>query len=390
VKRLALVMVAACSSGPTADTAPPRPVTPDAAVASIPPPGTTPPVEQWLKGNTHVHAAPSGDSRTGVLEVIRWYREHAYDFIVLTDHNRVSQVNVDGIETVAAVAHASAVDGGVDAATVYYSTEGDVAVYDEGPIVLAGIELTYNPGACTAPDPEPEGKCRIHANLLGVTARPVGKVEWANRDSLLRLDSYQAAIDQAKLIGGLVQINHGQWWWGMTADLLVDLARRGVVLVEIANQQFNAWNAGDATHPSMEALWDSALTSGVDLWGVASDDAHDYEAEGGGKYPAGGGWIMVYAARDPDAILAAIAAGRFYSSTGVELARAEVVDGSLIVQVADTDPGEHTITFIGDGQVLSESQGLAARQVLSAASYVRAVVTRDDGAKAWTQPIRGP
>ena len=97
------------------------------------------PPEVWLKGSTHVHARPSGDSSTPIPDVLRWYEQHSYDFIVLTDHNRVSQVNVDGIETVAAVAHASAVDGGVDAATVYYSTEGEVAVYDEGPIVLATL-----------------------------------------------------------------------------------------------------------------------------------------------------------------------------------------------------------------------------------------------------------
>ena len=40
--------------------------------------------------------------------------------------------------------------------------------------------------------------------------------------------------------------------------------------------------------------------------------------------PAGGGWIMVDAPRDPRAILAAIEEGRFYASTGVVLARAEV------------------------------------------------------------------
>ena len=44
------------------------------------------------------------------------------------------------------------------------------------------------------------------------------------------------------------------------------------------------WNAGDAKRPSMEALWDAVLTAGGTMWGVASDDAHDYAADGSGKY----------------------------------------------------------------------------------------------------------
>ena len=171
--------------------------------------------------------------------------------------------------------------------------------------VLGGVELTYNPGVCDPPPPEPDGKCRIHANLLGVTARPEGKLEWADRDSPRRLDSYQAAIAEAGVLGGMVQINHPQWHWGLTADLLEALAARGVKLVEIANVQFSRWNAGDDRHPSMEALWDAALTAGATVWGVASDDAHDYDDDGGGSAAApgrncmaGGAWPMCAAAAE--------------------------------------------------------------------------------------------
>src|SRR5258706_12076040 len=118
-------------------------------------------------------------------------------------------------------------------------------------------------------------------------------------------------------MGGIAQINHPQWLWGMTPELLVELAHRGMPLVEIANSAFSKWNAGDATHPSTETLWDAALVRGAMLWGVASDDAHDYH--GHGKYPPGGGWIAVHARREPRAILAALAAGRFYASDGVAL-----------------------------------------------------------------------
>src|SRR6187549_2710402 len=62
----------------------------DAAVAEAP--AVTEP-ERWLRGSTHVHAKPSGDSVTAIPDVITWYESRGYDFIVLTDHNRVSELD---------------------------------------------------------------------------------------------------------------------------------------------------------------------------------------------------------------------------------------------------------------------------------------------------------
>jgi hypothetical protein len=43
---------------------------------------------RWYKGNTHTHTVNSdGDSTPD--EVVRWYREHGYHFVVLTDHTAV-------------------------------------------------------------------------------------------------------------------------------------------------------------------------------------------------------------------------------------------------------------------------------------------------------------
>ena len=48
----------------------------------------------WFKGNTHTHTLNSdGDSTPD--EVVRWYREHGYQFLVLTDHNFLT--SVDGL-----------------------------------------------------------------------------------------------------------------------------------------------------------------------------------------------------------------------------------------------------------------------------------------------------
>jgi hypothetical protein len=319
--------------------------------------------EVWLRGSTHVHARASGDSSEPNPGVIAWYEQHHYDFIVLTDHNRVSELSPTA------------------------DTRGQIALRDPhaGIIVLSGIELTHNPIGCL-PAGDRSGNCRIHVNLIGPTARPLGRIEWAERRSHQRLDMYRAALAAQAALGGIAQLNHPQWLWGMNPDLLVELAQRGVPLMEVANVAFSKWNAGDAAHPSTEALWDAALARGATLWGVASDDAHDYE--GHGKYPPGGGWVMVHARREPRAILDALASGRFYASTGVQLARAEVEGDELIVAVDPATAGSYTIDFVENGRRMDSIHGRFARRRVPPTGYLRAVVTRNDGKRAWIQPAR--
>jgi hypothetical protein len=207
---------------------------------------------------------------------------------------------------------------------------------------------------------------------------------------------YRAALLASHALGGaIVQINHPQWFWGMTGDLLAELAQRGAALVEIANVQFATWNHGDADHPSTEQLWDDVLGRGLTLWGVASDDAHDYPAPGAGnhgkghgKWPAGGGWIVVKARRDAQAILDAIATGHFYASTGVVLAKAEVSAGELVVEVEPGQPGSYDIAWIENGKQVAVDHGMHAHRALPATGYLRADVRRDDGTEAWVEPAR--
>lgn len=354
---------------PTVEPALPATPAAEAAVEPAPTPAASVPAvagadgEVWLRGSTHVHAKPSGDSSEPVASVVRWYENAGYDFIVLSDHNRVSEV-----------------DG---------STQGQRAVRNsaQGLIVLAGAELTHNRKGCEPPGDESRN-CRIHVNAIGVTARPVGKFEWTDYSSKDRVELYGRAFAAARELGAaLIQINHPNYYWGMTLDVMVQIARHAQ-LVEIANVQFAKWNAGDQDHPSTEAEWDAALAQGLAIWGVATDDAHDYREDGGGKYPAGGGWVVVKAKRDPDAILAALASGRFYASTGVTLSRAERIGDELVVEVAAESTGQHSIAFVENGKTVATTTGPSARRVLPQTGYVRAVVTRDDGKQAWVQPVR--
>ncbi|HEU4611312.1 MAG TPA: CehA/McbA family metallohydrolase [Kofleriaceae bacterium] len=363
MKRLLVACAAACSAPaspyttvPAPPASPPASPPVDAALAvDVTPPdaalATAPSDEVWLRGSTHVHARPSGDSSEPVDSVAHWYETHGYDFIVLTDHNRVSEPPPPGRL-----------------------------------IVLPGIELTHNRKGCKPPGDD-SGNCRIHVNGLGVTARPSGKLEWVDYKDTDRVVLYDKAFATARELGAsLIQINHPQYYWGMTADVMVAIGK-SAQLVEVANSQFAKWNAGDATHLSTEALWDAALAQGLTLWGVASDDAHHYAPEGG-KYPPGGGWVMVKARREPAAILAALAAGRFYASTGVMLSRAERSGDELVVEVAPDAQHHYSIAFVENGKLVETVNGPSARRAVPRSGYVRAVVTRDDGGRAWVQPVR--
>ena len=366
MKRVVALLAVSCASGPDIATTPKPPAQPpaDAQLVSVAEPDAPPvsvleppppvvaddPQATWLRGSTHVHSAPSGDSTTPTADVEVWYEKHGYDFIVLTDHNRVTVSQTSKL------------------------------------IVIPGIELTMNPASC---EPPGDGTCRIHVNGLGVTARPEGKLDWPDRSQHERVALYTRALETAKNLGtAIVQINHPNWHWGMTPELLAELGKRGAKLVEIANSQFTKWNAGDQDHPSIEVEWDAVLSAGITMWGVASDDAHQYQADGGGKYPAGGGWVVVKARRDAQAILDALTAGKFYSSTGVSLTRADVDNGELVIEVVSEPSRTYTITFIENGTVAATVNGLSARRVLPQSGYLRAVITRDDGKKAWVQPVR--
>src|SRR5260221_6341103 len=47
--------------------------------------------KQWYKGNLHTHTLNSdGDSTPA--DVVTWYREHKYNFLVLSDHNYLTEV----------------------------------------------------------------------------------------------------------------------------------------------------------------------------------------------------------------------------------------------------------------------------------------------------------
>ena len=48
----------------------------------------------WVKGNIHTHTTES-DGDADPKSVMKWYEDHEYDFLVITDHNHRTIIDFD-------------------------------------------------------------------------------------------------------------------------------------------------------------------------------------------------------------------------------------------------------------------------------------------------------
>lgn len=288
---------------------------------------------QWLRGNTHAHTLESdGDSTPA--EVARWYRDHGYDFLVITDHDKVTSVAIPGI------------------------------------VLIPGEEVT---------DKLP--KKPLHVCALGIT-----RVVTPQRGATV-VDNLQRNVDAVRAAGGIAAINHPNFGWAFGADELLQID--GATLLEIASGHPYVNMEGP---PSVESMWDRLLTAGKRIYGIGVDDSHHLKRpwDTHDMAPPGKAWVMVRAEkRQAKAILDALARGDFYASTGVELAEYETGRRAVRVRVREKNFAQYRIVFIGKGgKVLQETVGPEATYALRGGElYVRARVTDSNGKKAWTQPF---
>jgi len=298
---------------------------------------------RWYKGNTHTHTLNSdGDSSPD--EVARWYREHGYHFLVLTDHNFLT--GVDGLNAVLGA--------------------------DERFLVVRGEEVTD----------------RFETRPIHVNGLEVKELVPPQGGSSV-LETVQRNVDAIRAAGGVPHINHPNFGWAISAD---ELARvRNTRLFEIFNGHPMVNNAGGGGVPGLEQAWDSILTRGVRLYGIAVDDAHHFKRPWDPEASRPGqGWIHVRAERlSAPALLAAIERGDFYASTGVELRDYEVTPARMTITIRERPFEKYRVQFIGrGGRVLAETTSSPASYDISGAEgYVRARVLDSNGRVAWTQPV---
>jgi hypothetical protein len=298
---------------------------------------------RWFKGNTHTHTLNSdGDSTPD--DVVGWYRQHGYHFLVLTDHNFLT--SVEGL---------NALHGA-----------------DQQFLVLKGEEVT-----------DSFGDKPLHVNGLDV-ARLVRPQQGTSV-----VDVLQRNVDAVRKENGVPHINHPNFRWAITPAELAQV--QNTKLFEIYNGHPQTNNAGGGGVAGLEEAWDAILSTGTLLYGIAVDDAHVFRQPGNPDVAGPGrGWVMVRAARlDARLVLDALERGEFYASTGVVLTDVRSDSRSMTVDVKADAWAKYRIQFVGKGgRILRDVTEPSATYTMSGdEGYVRARVLESNGRMAWTQPV---
>ena len=305
----------------------------------------------WFKGNTHCHSTQSdGDSAPEV--VAGWYADHGYDFLVLSDHNKLTAPG-PVLEKVLAE---------------------DPKRKDRPFLMIPGEEITQL---------QIEGK-PVHVN--GIRLKHV--IEPVADGSTSRESAMDANMVAVRLQGGVAHLNHPNWKRSVPLEVL--RASRQLRMIEIWNTGSESLNDGAEELPSVEANWDALLSDGRDVLVVAVDDAHHFQTWGPDKLNPGGAWVMVRAAElSADAITESLRRGDFYPTTGVLLDDWSPDPGRVAVRVRAAAGKTYRITFTGKGgRVLRRIEGTeAAYAPVGGEGYVRVRVDDSDGKRAWTQPV---
>lgn len=351
-----LVVLAGFACGPAAETSPQADDDVTAAMAFVVPGWSGP----WHKGNTHTHTTES-DGDSSPEYVARWYKDHGYDWLVLSDHNVFT-----------------------DPATLAH-------LVDETFILIPGEEVTSS-----------FEDASVHVNGLNLP----GLVEAREGETLV--GTIQANVDAIREVDGVPHINHPNFRWSFGVDELRQL--RGDRLLEIFNGHPTVHNDGGGGTPGLVRVWDMLLTEGKEIYGIAVDDAHHFQEEfGPDRANPGRGWVSVRTeSLEPAALMDALEAGHFYASTGVELEGIEVEPDRVTVRIAQDRDFRYTTTFIGtaghplysttDNPAVFElavhgvgpgatGEGTASGDRPDGTGYVRAEVRNSRGDVAWIQPV---
>lgn len=404
---------------------------------------------RWWKGNTHTHTWWSdGDSPPEL--VAAWYREHDYDFLVLSDHNIMQKgalhrgnlvqwptfwytLEREGRDRALAAYREHFGDDWVETRRRDGKTEARMRTLDEfRHFFEAPGEFIFVPGE------EITGRFESHpVHLNGINLQDV--IEPRDGGSVVEVlqNNIDAVLDHGVATGRevLAHVNHPNFRYGITVEDMAGLRHdAGEGFFEMHNGHSGVHNYGDALHAGTERMWDIVLAKRLSagrsvMYGVATDDAHNFQAWGEGEHSnPGRGWVMVRSRRlTPDHIVGAMKRGDFYNSTGVTLRELQRSGDTLALAVEPEEGVRYTIEFIGTrrgadlggepvtggddvpgrlsqryseeiGQVLDTVEGTEARYRLEGDElYVRARVRSSkphpngyragDVEMAWTQPL---
>ncbi len=294
---------------------------------------------KFHRGNLHTHSTQS-DGVLSPQEVCRRYQAEGYDFISLTDHF-VGLFDYPITDTTAFRN---------ENFTTIFGAELHTGIMENGHlwhIVAAGLPLDFTPP--NAPHFHPVKGSESAASIA----------------------------QRARDAGAFVAIAHPHWSGMSDADARTITAAHAV---EIYNHGCIVDNDRGEGFMTLEHL----LNDGRKLNMIATDDAHFNTPD------FFGGWVMVKAMQNsPEALLAALKAGNYYSSTGPQINDIRVNAESVEIDCSSAS----TIIVQGQGTSMatlhgqSMTTGRLSLERLAESPWIRATVIDRAGKRAWSNPI---
>jgi len=365
----------------------------------------------WQKGNLHTHSLWSdGDDFPEMI--IQWYKDNGYQFVALSDHNTVSEnqnrwykigqreINNNTLEKYKERfgdwVEEKTDDKGIYARLKPYE-EYKNKLEEKDFLVIRSEEVTSGF----------EGK-PVHINVTNIQE----KIEPFKGGSVFDVmqQTLDAVHEQRKRTNQpmFAHINHPNFGYGISTDDLKKL--NGERFFEVYNGHPSVNNEGNEYHLDTESMWDLINVHYYNnkkplMFGIATDDSHNYHQQSTSLSNTGRGWVMVNTKNlETNNIIAQMEAGNFYSSSGVYL-KSLVSDNKGVSIEIDPEPNiEYGIHFIGykkgedntkllksvDGtkaNYLFEKDDIFVRVKIVSTALMPNPYTDGETKKAWTQPL---
>lgn len=312
--------------------------------------------QKWYKGNLHTHSLWSdGDD---YLEMIAdWYKTHGYDFLSFTDHNVLSTAERWTVpEKNKGKLHAyqelkkrfpdwveerKNKDGQTEVRLRTFEEVSEKLGEPGKYLLILSEEVTDRYKNM----PVHMNATNLHSLLTPRGGQSVYEVMQNNTNALLA----QRERSGRKM---MIHLNHPNFHYGVTAEDLMKVI--GENFFEVYNGHPGVNNKGDESHASTERIWDIILTKRLAelklpiMYGLGTDDGHNYHKIPSRASEPGRGWVVVLSQKlEPEALVEAMEAGRFYASSGVKLKSVNYSDKGMQVEVDPEEGVDYTIEFIG-------------------------------------------
>lgn len=368
---------------------------------------------RWYKGNLHTHSYWSDGDEFPEM-ILRWYKAQGYHFLALSDHNTMG-----GQEKWVSIRQDTLYLRAFERYLDQYGSGWVQYVNDS-----SGLRVRLRSFADFKPMFEEKERFLL-LPAEEITDHYRRKPVHVNGTNLQRLIPPQRGGSVAEVlqrnidavlrqreetgIPMMAHVNHPNFHYAVSLYDMIQL--QGERFFEVYNGHPSVHNQGDSLHLDTETLWDQINIAYVRrnkplMYGLATDDSHNYHVQGNKFANAGRGWVMVQAdSLEAGALIRAMEAGRFYASTGVMLDEIRHRRNKLSIKVRKEPGVQYRIQFIGcrtgeqQTSVLKEVSGThAAYRIGSDLLFVRVKVISDKRhanpieallyEAAWTQPVR--